>query len=299
METVQMGKNRLCLGTVQMGQQYGIKNELGRKPEWNESFSVLQAAISAGIDCFDTASAYGDAEELLGCFGLCQYPVKIISKLRADLDFSKTDVLYELKGSLDRLRVGSIYGYMLHRGADCYCPEILQGLLQAKEAGLTNYIGVSIYDPEEALYAVKNPAIDMIQIPYNVLDQRLDETDFFELADKNNVQVYARSAFLQGLLLMEPDQLPPRLQSAQGYLRNFHEIAKQHHFSALEASMLYSYCHPGITYVVFGVDTVEQLTLNLDAAKKADDFKECYEDLHGAFRNIERDIIVPSMWGTV
>ena len=50
--------NKLCLGTVQMGQQYGIKNELGRKPRLEESFLVLQAAVDSGIDCFDTAQDF-------------------------------------------------------------------------------------------------------------------------------------------------------------------------------------------------------------------------------------------------
>ena len=288
--------NKLCLGTVQMGQQYGIKNELGRKPRLEESFLVLQAAVDSGIDCFDTASVYGDAEEILGGFGISRFPVKVISKMRAGGINGKNEVIEELCISLNRLHLKSLYGYLLHSAKDLYSPEILRGLTKAKEAGLTEHIGVSIYEPEDALYAVQSHIIDIIQIPYNVFDQRLDKTDFFEMAEQNHIQVYARSAFLQGLLLMEPDALPSNLQTAQSYLREFREICEQYHFSVLEASLLYSYCHPGISYVVFGVDTVEQLKSNLNIIEKSDDFCLCYKKLYGAFYNIERKLIVPSLW---
>ncbi|MBQ8699417.1 MAG: aldo/keto reductase, partial [Schwartzia sp.] len=59
----------LCLGTVQLGMKYGVNNELGRQPTRKESYDVLQAALELGIDCFDTASAYGNAETVLGDFG--------------------------------------------------------------------------------------------------------------------------------------------------------------------------------------------------------------------------------------
>ena len=258
--------NKLCLGTVQMGQQYGIKNELGRKPRLEESFLILQTAVDSGIDCFDTAAVYGDAEEILGRFGISRFPVKVISKMRAGGINGKNEVIEELGISLTRLHLKSLYGYLLHSAKDLYSPEILRGLTKAKEAGLTEHIGVSIYEPEDALYAVQSHIIDIIQIPYNVFDQRLDKTDFFELAEKNHVQVYARSAFLQ------------------------------YHFSVLEASLLYSYCHPGISYVVFGVDTVEQLKSNLNIIEKSEDFCLCYKKLYGSFYNIERKLIVPSLW---
>ena len=188
---------KICLGTVQLGQHYGINNALGRKPDRNESFALLQTAIERGIKFFDTASVYGDAENILGEFGVDREGINVVSKLRPNLPADHELVLDEIRKSLGTLGLRSLNGCLLHHADDFYRAEIWRGLKLAKDRGLTQHIGVSIYEPDDALNAVRDPDVDYIQIPYNVLDQRLDQTDFFELADKNGVTVFARSAFLQ------------------------------------------------------------------------------------------------------
>lgn len=288
----------MCLGTVQLGMKYGVKNELGRQPTEEESFAVLRAAKKGGIDFLDTASVYGEAETLLGHFGVKQAGFHVISKLRP-WDHQENDkgaVVSEIEVSLRRLKMQNLYGYMLHRAEDMNCEVVVQGMVTAKKEGLVKHIGVSVYEPEEALRVVQSGIWDMIQIPYNVLDQRLDETDFFELAKKNHVKVFARSAFLQGLLLMAPEQLPPHLQKARPYIEKFRQIVAKNHYVAEEGAMLYSYCHPGIDYVVFGVDTEAQLIKNLEICEKAEICNSCWKELHGAFVNVPREIVVPSLW---
>lgn len=287
---------KICLGTVQFGMHYGINNALGRQPNADESFNLLQTAIDNGIKFFDTASVYGNAENLLGEFKIKRFNVNVISKLRPNLPADHQLVFNEIQSSLNRLNLKSLNGYLLHHADDFYRQEILRGLKLAKEKGLTQNIGVSIYEPDDALNAVRDPDVDYIQIPYNVLDQRLDQTDFFELAHKNKVTVFARSAFLQGLLLMEKNNLPLNLSDAWTYIEQFHHIARKYGFEPAEAALLYSYCHPGIDYVLFGVETVEQLKNNLAVLDKAKQFQPCYEELHGKFHSVDRKIIVPSLW---
>ena len=289
--------NKLCLGTVQLGTKYGIKNELGRQPTNEESFAVLRKAIDSGIEYFDTASVYGNAESILGDFGIGDYPVKVISKLKPDLESEAQIVLREIHQSLERLQTESIYGYMLHRAADFYRKEIMDGLMLAKERGLIQSIGVSIYEPEDALQVVSDTRVDCIQIPYNVFDQRLDQTDFFELAGKNHVRVFARSAFLQGLLLMNLESVPDNLILAKPWLRKFYSLIREEKFSNLEAAFLFAYTHKGISNVVFGVDTIEQLVMNQQIISRASEFSACYRKLYGAFGGIERKVIIPSLWG--
>ncbi len=290
--------SKLCLGTVQLGMKYGVNNELGRQPTEEERFAVLRAAKKGGIDFLDTASVYGEAETLLGHFGIEQAGFQVISKLRPwGSGVSEKDaVRLEIEASLQRLNIKRLYGYMLHRAEDMKNEEVVQEMIMVKEEGYTEYIGVSIYEPEEALRVVQSGIWDMIQIPYNVLDQRLDETDFFELAKKNHVKVFARSAFLQGLLLMAPEQLPPHLQKARPYIEKFRQIVAKNHYVAEEGAMLYSYCHPGIDYVVFGVDTEAQLIKNLEICEKSEICNSCWKELHGAFVNVPREIVVPSLW---
>ena len=121
--------SKLCLGTVQFGTNYGIKNELGRQPTNEESFAVLNHAILSGIRAFDTASIYGNAEILLGKYGLANKNVKIISKFPPDCTPLKECVISACKESLSRLKAKVIDGYLLHDAAD-YCRHDLPGHLR-------------------------------------------------------------------------------------------------------------------------------------------------------------------------
>lgn len=288
--------NKLCLGTVQLGLKYGIKNALDRKPTDRESFFVLQQAIDSGIEFFDTASAYGTAEELLGRFGIGNHSVKVISKLSPDIYPDTECVLREIECSLQRIGIPALDGYMLHRAENFYEKNIVNGLLKAKSSGLIRHIGVSIYEPKDALNVVRDARMDYIQIPYNVFDQRLDNTDFFELAEKNNVKVFARSAFLQGLLLMNPNQIPDNLKIAQDYIEDFQSVVRNYGYEPAEAAFLFSSSHRGIYKTVFGVDTQDQLKDNLRYLEKSMDFAICRKVLTGRYKKLERKIITPSLW---
>lgn len=296
--------SELCLGTVQLGMKYGVNNELGRQPTPEESYSILQGALDMGIYCFDTASAYGTAETILGKFGLSkrydvfQRSVRIISKLRPNCSDDAEAVLQEICDSLSRLHAKKLYGYMLHRFSDLFCKGIMGGLTRARDEGLVDHIGVSVYEPQEAIDVLMDRRLDIIQIPYNALDMRLDRNGFFTQAKEQGVEIYARSAFLQGLLLMTPEQAEKKVAGTGRYVSWFQSIAAKHGFTPGEAAFLRSYCHPAIDYLVFGVDTVAQLRENQRISGKAASFSSCMEELQYSFsqEDIPREIIVPSLW---
>ena len=292
---------KLCLGTVQFGMHYGIHNVLGRQPTDEEVFSILDTALAHGICEYDAASAYGMAEDILGRYGLTEkyvggMPVRIISKLRPNIADDVDDVIAEVHESLRRLRAERIYGYMLHRASDMERSAIMEGLMRAKENGLIEQIGVSVYEVGEALCAARTPWIDSIQVPYNALDRRLDAAFFFDEARVNGKCVYARSAFLQGLLLMQPDQAEMRVVGSGTYVASFQTIAKDGGFSPDEAALLYSLSHEGIDYVVFGVDTAEQLCENVTIQQKKGTFHATYENIRTSIVDVPKEVIVPTRW---
>ncbi len=59
------GFSRLTLGTVQLGLPYGIANQTGQ-PDYRTSLEIVAAALEGGINSFDTASSYGNGEQVLG-----------------------------------------------------------------------------------------------------------------------------------------------------------------------------------------------------------------------------------------
>lgn len=292
---------KLCLGTVQFGMHYGIHNVLGRQPTDEEVFSILDTALAHGICEYDTASAYGTAEDILGRYGLAQksinsVAVRITSKLYPDTANDEESVLGEIRKSLRRLHAESIHCYMLHRADDMERPAIMKGLVRAKKEGVIESIGVSVYAPEEALRAIQNPHIEIVQVPYNALDQRLDSVGFFEKARAHGRRIYTRSSFLQGLLLMNPKEAEMRVKRSGAYVTRFQEIAETSGFLPEEAAMLYVLSHPGIDAIVFGVDTVEQLEKNMCIADKLGTFQPCREKICDAFADVPEEIVVPSLW---
>lgn len=292
-----MHKAKLCLGTVQLGMKYGVNNAIGRQPTEEESFSLLKAAYDAGIDTFDTASVYGNAEKILGIFYQnTQGFLRFVSKLKPSCENSETAVIEEIYNSLQRLKVPELAGYLLHRAADMERSSIMNGLAEAKSRKLTSMVGISIYEPEEALQAANDGRIDCIQIPYNVLDKRLDQAGFFQLSREKHKEIYARSSFLQGLLLMNPQKAEQRVKGSGKFIEDFQQIAKQYGFTPVEAAFLYCVNHPGIDYVVFGVDTIEQLQDNIAIYNKSDDFEACFNELCKAFQTVPHKIIMPNLW---
>ncbi len=295
--------NKLCLGTVQLGLPYGVNNKVG-KPTKEESEAILDTAYRAGIRIFDTAAAYGNAEEIIGDWirtRNLQKQVKIISKLRPNIleddHFPIPEVIRrEVEKSLEQLNIGKLEGYLLHTPSYFYNKAVIEGLEQVKAIGLVENIGVSIYETQEALDVAASERIDYIQIPYNILDQRLDRTEFFSLTKKNRIKVFARSPFLQGLLFMEPEEARLKNERSEKYLTQMRKIIIDHNEKIANIALKFSHQHAGIDYIVFGVDNSVQLEENVLISKKVEVNAKCLEELKERFAYIEKEVIFPSLW---
>lgn len=295
--------NKLCLGTVQFGLDYGINNRTGR-PEKETVFNILDAAVDGGIRCFDTSAAYGDSELILGEYissRMMKNNIKIISKLKSYKEnaglLSPADfVEKEIKASLKSLNMDFIEGYLLHEPMDFYNKEILLALNECKKKGLVRNTGISVYEAQHALEAVKSGYIDYIQVPYNLLDRRLVDADFFNTAKQFGVTVFARSVLLQGLLLMDENDIPRHLEGVKKHLKVLDRIAGKYNLSRFEAAVLFSYETDGVDFVVFGVDNQKQLTEYLALFNKRIDTGELIEDLNRGFSDVDEYIISPNLW---
>lgn len=295
--------NKLVLGTVQFGLDYGINNPNG-KPSREKSLAMLDFAYKKGIRIFDTASAYGDAEEILGEFmksrGLTD-KIKIITKLKPNIVDEASgepyDIILEnLSLSLKRLNREYVDGYLFHTPAYIKDEKLVACLVKLKEQGLVKNIGVSIYEEEDALHAAKLDLVDYIQVPYSIFDQRLNKTDFFKIAKENNKTVFARSAFLQGLFFIPEDKIPAHLEKVKEYFQELDAIINKYGLTRQRAALLFSDQNKNIDYVVFGVDNIDQLIEDIEIAEKNINYQQCLKELEEKFINIEKNIIFPSLW---
>jgi len=253
---------RLALGTAQFGLAYGLNNQAGQ-PSTSVVAEVLAAAQAAGLTLLDTAAAYGNSEARLGELVSNDSAFSMITKLPAG---PPAQVTQHLAAALARLRRPQLYGVLFHAFGPLQAePAAWQALQAARAAGQVARIGVSLYHPHEAEWLLAEGwDLDLVQVPYNVLDQRFAAV--LPRLAACGVEVHVRSAFLQGLLLREPDALPTFFQPLQPKIKQLRALADEAGVPLPAALLLFAAGAPGVARAVIGVDSVANLHENLAAA---------------------------------
>lgn len=287
---------RLVLGTAQFGLEYGIANQTGQVA-FDEVGNILAAARSLGIDTLDTAVAYGDAESVLGKADVSDW--QVISKLPAlpdNVENVSDWVKAQIDGSLARLGVDHLYAVLLHRPGqlfEAHGKSLLQALQSLKAQGIARKIGVSIYAPAELERLFGEVNFDLVQAPFNILDRRLVETGWARRLKAMNVEVHARSVFLQGLLLMTAQQRPAKFARWQNVWAEWCRWLQENELTPLQACMRYVLLVPEVDRIVVGVDSVRQLREIHDAAGKT------LPNLPSWPQTVDENLINPSNWNTL
>lgn len=286
---------KLVLGTAQFGLDYGITNT-GGKVDREKVQQILEAAQSNGITTLDTAVAYGDSEQVLGecCAEINGFD--FISKLTID-SIQSYSVLKEIEGSCDRLKINELYAVMVHN-----VDVLLEGsggsvwsdLEKAKYEGRVKKIGVSVYNPEQAEKILKDYDIDIIQIPFNLLDQRFKQSGLLEIFQQRNIEVHARSIFLQGLLLSDYASLHDYFQPIQSKLNLIDQMCAENNTSKLDLVFSQLNAIKEIDAVVFGVTTLDELVEIIQSRENS-----CHKfnsDICDKLFVNEESFVNPSIW---
>lgn len=273
--------DKIALGTVQFGTNYGISNISGQTPE-NEVRKILNMAFQNGITILDTAFSYGNSECVLGKYHSNRF--KIVTKFFPENIHGSIDS--QFKTSLKNLDVAEIYGYLAHRPLDLIKnKQIWKYLRFLQEENKVAKIGFSLNTPEE-YYLLKDAGLipNLIQIPFNYFDKR-----FLKIIDdlKNiKCEIHSRSTFLQGLFFIDVEKLPVNFFSIKHIIKNLQDCYSDSLNGALLRHVLDIDL---IDKVVIGVDNSSQLLSNLSDLNKKLILPELLE-------NIPTDILQPSKW---
>lgn len=288
-------KNRLALGTVQFGLKYGVNNSTGKIPA-EEAFKILDFAWDNGIDILDTAYVYGDSEKILGEFITNKgIDYKVVSKLAYSGLEGYSSAKECLLKTLARLKQDKIYGYLIHRLKDIYIYQnLIEELKCLKKEGLVEKIGFSIYWIEEIKHLLdSNIDFDILEIPYNIFDQRFEE--YFPVVKGLGVDIYARSVFLQGLFFMEIEKFTGNFQSAKKDVQRLRQLSSENGIPMHFLCLCFALLNLSIDRVIIGVDSLEQLRQNLGFAEYMDRTKSVY-NLLKEFRIDNEELIIPVNW---
>lgn len=256
--------NRLGIGTVQWGLPYGITNQ-GMKTAPEMVAAILDEARSSGISILDTASLYGDAETVLGenqldAFRIVTKTLKFATPVITDEQARQIEHVF--LQSLQRLSSKRVYGLLIHHADDILAPggeKLVEALARLKQSGMVEKVGVSVYCAEQLDGILRVLTPDIVQVPINVLDQRLLASGHLEQMKRDGIEIHARSVFLQGLLLMPLAQIPKYFDPVKPLLEKWHFSAAEQGLSLIQASLSFVRDISYVDAVLVGVENLSQM----------------------------------------
>ena len=276
---------------------YGIANNSG-KPDTEKSFAMLSCALKNGVTSLDTARGYGTSEDVLGDFFATKKPENIpfiTSKFIVGLPEPATNkeveaaIFESVETSLEKLGV-KLDCFMHHRAHEItFYGDIVQKTLEKliKE----NYIsmaGVSIYTPEDLDTMFKYDIYQATQIPMSLFDQKLIAKGYLDALKERDIIVFVRSVFLQGLFFLEPDSItdPILAEYAKPHIVKLREFCKKANMSIAEFAISFIRDVPGVTSLVLGADTEEQVLQNINYMNAPALSNEMRKEVYEAFSDV-------------
>ena len=143
------------------------------KLEQKEADRTVAMAVERGVNYFDVAPAYGNAEERMGP-ALEPYRKNVFLACKTGLR-TRDEAEAELKRSLERLRTDHFDLYQLHaitdvaKDVDAAFAKggVMELFIEAKKAGLVRHLGFSAHSVEAATAALDRFDFDSILFPIN------------------------------------------------------------------------------------------------------------------------------------
>tara|TARA_B110000003_G_C16617586_1_gene521872 strand:- start:229 stop:1101 length:873 start_codon:yes stop_codon:yes gene_type:complete len=285
--------DKVILGTAQFGQDYGVNNKVG-KPSLNDAIELLNYAYKCGIRTLDTAEAYGNAHKIIGKYHLLNPNSKfnIISKFSNN---NETDLIEKIFLFIKELKIDKFKSILFH-SFESYKTnltkiEILRKNKQFNDKVIS--IGVSIYTNDEFEDLINDKLVDLVQIPFNLLDNFTYKSNLIKKAKDNGIEIHVRSVFLQGLFFKESSQNSIS-KSLETEINIIKKIALDLNIPLNVLAMNYCLQQDSIDNVLIGVDCKAQLQKNLSGISKI--IPKKYINQINAIEIKNRDLLNPSLW---
>jgi len=285
----------LCLGTMMFG-AWG-------NPDHDESIKIIHRALDAGINFVDTADVYsaGESEEILAraLAGGKRDQVVLASKVHFPMGDdpnrqgnSRRWITQEIDDSLRRLRTDRIDLYQIHRPDPATdIDETLGALTDLVRLGKIRYFGTSTFPAHaivEAQWVAERRNRERFvaeQPPYSILVRGI-EADVLPVCQQYGIGVLTWSplagGWLSGRYRRDEDvptshraeRLPQRYDlSLPGNQRKLDaadrlaRLAEEVELPLVQLAVAFVLRHPGVTSVIIGPRTMEQLDSQLPAAE--------------------------------
>ncbi len=254
--------NRIILGTAQFGEDYGISN-LSGKLNATEVVKIMEYSNFVGINTIDTAISYKSSENTLSNFRLDTWDVSTkIPRVPENINNIYSWLESQIENSMKRLKIENFSNLLFHEPLQLIEKNgklIWDSVQKLKNKMKIEKIGFSIYSTTELDELLNNYTPEIVQVPYNILDQRIVTSGWLEKLTKLKVEVHARSIFLQGLLLMTKNERPKKFSKWSDIWIQWEKYLNSNNYSALQASLAFVLKNKKIKKIVIGVQSANQL----------------------------------------
>lgn len=287
-------RSRISIGTAQFGLDYGLGSK--KKIELPEVKKILNLCSKNNITNIDTAFNYGNAHQVLSNAPLEKFQItsKVSSKF-LDQDFEVIE--NNISETIRILGINRFENLLTHDSQIFFESKkrSINNLILLKEKGYTNSIGISIYEEKEAIKAASFFLPDIIQIPFNPLDQRLLDSEFILNLVHSGTKIQARSIFLQGLILT--NKIPPSLpENTSIIMDKIEKFCNDHKISKLDFCLIFIAKNLSLlNSVVLGVDSFNNLKEIIDSTKRINGNKFGGNNFK-IFKSRDLSIIDPRFW---
>ena len=171
---------KIALGTVQFGLDYGISNKQGQTCVQQAS-DILEYAHQNEVNFLDTATSYGNSEEMLGRIK-CTQDWNIVTKTpnfntQSIVSLDVENLRESFEQSLVKLKRKNIYGLLVHDSDDLFKPgggKLFREMDSIRSSGRVSKIGVSVYNSEQ-IYKILGDSYKVYRLRNDgLLDEEID-----------------------------------------------------------------------------------------------------------------------------
>ena len=269
-------------------------NNFGWRIDDQASSEVVDAAVAAGINFFDTADVYGEgrSEEFLGrALGARRREVVIATKFGSKMDEQRQGarpdyIRRAVEDSLRRLKTDYIDLYQIHR-PDPQTPitDTLGALDDLVKAGKVREIGCSNFSAQqlrEAAEAVPAGAARFVSVQNHYsLYQREPETEVLPECVRQGIAFIPYFPLENGLLTGKYRPGGPLPSGSRGetgwgpkvftehnlqWAERLRQLADRHGHTLLQLAVSWLAAQPAVASVIAGAKTPEQVRENAAAA---------------------------------
>lgn len=262
--------SEIAFGGVEIGLPYGIGiKSPADMPSETEAIRLLHTARDRGINFFDTARLYGRSEEIIGrafknkraqtvICSKCHHLPKNNGQLPNAAEL-RAFVENSLHDSLKALQTDYLDVYLLHSTAlqDLQHPAIPEIFSDLKRNGWVRAIGVSTYSEKETPLAIEQGVWDVIQLFFNLMDQR--QLTFFRPAQAAGIGLMVRSVLLKGILSDRGRDLHPALKVVKDHRNRYQELLSGNIPTLSVLATKFALSFPEVATVLVGIDRMEYL----------------------------------------